>query len=216
MGNVCKWIIRIGLCFFLLAPSAFAAAPGNFSLGVYGGWGWGIASEGVEGYPSSEFSEGPVYGANLMYRFPGGFTMGVSFEQLEMDLKEFGYNYGTLKMNPLMVNFLYQGIPVGGRGFTGHGGIGLGVNFTSFEKGPDIEAVGAPGSAITVDTDEGFVFALYGGLDYFFTRNISMNLDGRFLLGTVDTSWRANGRPLPIGTFDIHSFQLLLGMRLWF
>jgi len=205
-----RLIIGIGLCFLLLATPAFAARPGNLSLGVYGGWAWGIADEGIDGDRHTEFEDGSVYGANLIYRFPGGLALGVSLEHLEMDLKEYGYNYGTIKMTPLMFNIFYQGIPVGGRGLTGHGGIGLGVNFTSFDKGPDIRPT------ISVDTDNGFIFALYGGVDYFFSPNISLNLDGRFLLGTVETSWKEFGSTLPVGDLNIHNFQLLLGLRVWF
>jgi hypothetical protein len=137
-------------------------------------------------------------------------ALGVSIEHLKMDLKEYGYNYGTIKMTPVMFNILYQGIPVGGRGLTGHGGIGLGMNFTSFDKGPDIR------STISVDTDNDFIFAIYGGFDYFFSPNISLNLDGRFLLGTVDTRWKEFGSTLPIGDLNIHNFQILLGLRVWF
>ena len=210
MTKACGWIVGIGLCLLLIGTPAFAAGPGNFSLGVFGGWGWGIADEGIDGRPDSEFEDGGVYGANLHYRFPGGFTLGLSVEHMEMDLKEFGNKYGKIKMTPVMLNILYQGIPVGGRGLTGHGGIGLGANFTSFDKGPDIRPT------ISVDTDDGFVFALYGGIDYFFTPNISMNVDGRFLLGTVETTWREFGSTLPIGDLNIHNFQILLGLRMWF
>lgn len=210
MGNPFRLVMGIGLCFLLLGTPSLAAGPGNFSLGVYGGWAWGIADEAVDGYPDTEFDDSPVYGANLIYRFPGGFALGVSVEHLEMDLKEFGENYGKIKMTPVMFNILYQGVPVGGRGLTGHGGIGLGVNFTSFNTGP------ATRSTISVDTDDDFVFAMYGGFDYFFSPNISMNLDGRFLLGTVDTNWKESGSTLPIGNLNISNFQLLLGLRVWF
>ncbi|MBP1717999.1 MAG: hypothetical protein H6Q43_1437 [Deltaproteobacteria bacterium] len=203
-------IVGIGICILLLGSPSFAAGPGNLSLGVYGGWAWGTADEGIEGYPHTEFDDGWVYGGSLIYRLPGGLALGVSLEHLEMDLKEFGESYGKIKMTPLMFNILYQGIPVGGRGLTGHGGIGLGVNFTSFDKGP------ATRPTVSVDTEDDFVFAIYGGFDYFFSRNISLNLDGRFLLGTVDSTWREYGFTLPIGEFNIHNFQLLLGLRLWF
>lgn len=205
-----KWMVAIGICFLLGGAPAFAAGPGNMSLGVFGGWAWGIADDAIDGYTSTEFDEGPVYGASLLYRFPGGLALGVSVERVEMDLKEFGDKYGTIKMTPVMLNILYQGIPVGGRGLTGHGGIGLGVNFTSFDRGP------ATRPTISIDTDDGFVFALFGGIDYFFTPHLSFNLDGRFLLGTVDTVWREFGSPLPIGEFNIHHFQIVLGLRMWF
>ncbi len=205
-----KGITGVGLFILLLGTPAFAAGPGNLSLGVFGGWGWGIADEGIDGYPHTEFDDGVVYGASLLYRFPRGFALGISVEHLEMDLKEFGEKYGNIKMTPVMFNILYQGIPIGGRGLTGHGGVGLGVNFTSFDKGP------ATRPTVAVDTDDDFIFAIYGGLDYFFTRNISMNLDARFLLGTVDASWREFGSALPIDEFNIHNFQLVLGLRLWF
>lgn len=210
MGKFFRLVMGVGLCIVVLGTPAFAARPGNLSLGVYGGWAWGIADEGIEGYWNTEFDDGAVYGASLLYRFPGGFTLGISIEHLEMDLKEFGESYGDIKMTPVMFHILYQGIPVGGRGLTGHGGIGLGINFTSFDTGP------ATRPTISVDTDDGFIFAIYGGVDYFFTRNISMNLDARFLLGTVDTTWTEFGRPLPIDEFNIHNFQIILGLRWWF
>ena len=210
MGKSLRLIMGIGLSILLLETPAFAAGPGNLSLGIYGGWAWGIADEGIEEYPHTEFDDGGVYGASLLYRLPGGLALGVSIEHLELDLKEFGENYGKIKMTPLMFNILYQGIPVGGRGLTGHGGIGLGVNFTSFDKGP------ATRPTVSVDTDDDFIFAIYGGFDYFFSRNVSMNLDGRFLLGTVDGTWREYGSTLPIGEFNISNFQLLLGLRVWF
>jgi hypothetical protein len=210
MVKSCSWIAGIGLCFLLLGAPALAAGPGNLSLGVHGGWAWGIADEAIDGFSNSEFDDAPVYGGSLLYRFPGGLALGVSIERLEMDLKEFGDTFGTIKMTPVMFNILYQGIPAGGRGLTGHGGIGLGVNFTSFDRGP------ATRPTIAVDTDNDFIFSIYGGLDYFFSPNISMNLDGRFLLGTVETKWREFGSTLPIGDLNIHNFQLLLGLRFWF
>jgi hypothetical protein len=71
MVNPFRWIIGIGLCLLLLGTPAFAVSPGNLSLGVYGGWAWGIADEAIEGRSNYEFDDGPVYGANLLYRFPG-------------------------------------------------------------------------------------------------------------------------------------------------
>jgi Outer membrane protein beta-barrel domain len=216
-----KWITGVGILFLFLAAPALAA-NGNFSLGVHGGWAWSIADEAVSGFPDTEFRNAPVYGGSLLYRFPGGLTLGVSVEHLKMDLKEFGDNFGKIKMTPVMFNILYQGVPYGGRGLTGHGGIGLGVNFNSFDKGSfitDLERANAVN--FSIDTDEGFVFSVGGGMDYFFAKNVSMNLDGRFLFGTIDTSWRVSGpggsaRVTDIDRFYIHSFQLLLGMRVWF
>ena len=216
-----KLILWIGIFFLFVSAPAFAAS-GNFSLGVYGGWAWGIADEAVRGFPHTEFEEAPVYGGSLLYRFPGGFTLGVSVDHLEMDLKEHGANFGKIKMTPVMFNILYQGMPYGGRGLTGHGGIGLGINFNSFDKGPFITDVErADGVNYSIDTDEGFVFSIGGGVDYFFTPRISMNLDGRFLWGTIDTSWRVSGpggsaQLTDIDRFNIHNFQILLGLRAWF
>jgi opacity protein-like surface antigen len=201
----------------LLTASPALAESGAFSIGAMGGWAWNIADYAVEGsftqYPQTEFKSGGVYGGSIMYRFPRGFALELCAERLSMKLKEEGVDFGKLTMTPLMLLLKYQGRPEKGTGFTGHFDIGGGINFTSFDKGSfitDLEK--ATAIKFDIKTDNSFVFEVGGGVDYFFTKNISANLDARVLGTNVGTS----GWKIDVDKFYASNFQILLGLRYWF
>ena len=212
------------------AIPAFAES-GKVSIGGFGGWFWSTAGEAVEGtsttYPDTEFKNSNVYGGSIMYRFPSGFALELCVVEMAMDLEELGEDLGTLNMTPVMLLFKFQGMPTNGIGFTGHADIGGGINFTSFDKGSSIKELeddfssfyGVPVS-VNVDTDDSFVFELGAGVDYFFIKNFSLSLDGRFLLGNVGTSWDVSvlgaSEEMDVDDFHISNFQGLLSARIWF
>ena len=206
----------------LLSASPVFAGSGRFSVGALGGWAWHIADEAVGGFPETEFKNSPVYGGTVMYRFSNGFALELCIKHLEMDLEEAGENFGTLKMTPLILFAKYQGMPVKGKGLTGHGDIGVGINFTSFDKGPFVKNLEITyGVNYSIDTDDSFIFELGGGLDYFFTKRFSLYLDARLMLGVVGTSWKVVGPggaiPLTeIDEFEPSNIHVLLGARFWF
>ena len=209
------WTLLIVILFLFTSTSALAA--GNFSLGVYGGVAIPIDDEAIEDYSDTEWdSNVPTFGGSLLYRFPGGFTLGISIDHLEMDMEEkLGIgNVGTIKMTPVMFNILYQGMPYRGIGITGHGGIGFGTNFTIWNDDPNFLS-----NNYSIDTDNGFIFSIGGGIDYFFTKSFSMNLDARFLLGIVDCTIKYDDgffRSIEDREMYISTFQTLLGLRFWF
>jgi outer membrane protein W len=215
-----KAVTLFFLLFFFLAPPVFAD-NGKFSVGALGGWAWSIADEAVDGFPDTDFKDSGVYGGSIMYRFHTGIAFELMAEHLELDLKENGTKFGTLKMTPVMLLLKYQGMPSTGSGFTGHADIGGGINFTDFEKGPylkDLEQ--SYGVTYSIDTDDSFIFTLGAGVDYFFTKHFSLTLDGRFLLGNVDTSWEVSGpggsaNINDIDTFKASTAQALAVLRLW-
>jgi opacity protein-like surface antigen len=214
---------RLRLMGFMAIVLLFTASPalaesGAFSIGAMGGWAWSVVDHAAEGsstqFPDTQFESHGVYGGSIMYRFPFGFALELCVEHLTMDLKELGDNYGTLKMTPVMLLLKQQGMPKAGTGFTGHADIGGGISLNSFDKGTaTTNAENALGVTFPIKVDNSFVFEVGGGLDYFFTKNISVNLDGRFLLTNVGTSgW---GR-LDLNKFYASNFQALFGVRYWF
>jgi hypothetical protein len=216
----CK-ILLLGATLIFLANPVLAQS-GTVSVGAFGGWAWSMADEAVAQFPHTEFESAGAYGGSIMYRFPSGFALELVFEKYEMDLVEFDEKFGTLQMTPVVLLFKAQGMPADGAGISGHAEAGLGINFTSFDKGPfvtDLEET--YGVRYTIDTDDSFVFELGAGLDYFFTKHFSLLFDFRFFLGNVDTTWTVSGPggTLPLGEIDefkASNFQFLAGLRLWF
>jgi outer membrane protein W len=210
------------LIIIIIMASPLTAQAGDISIGLFGGGAWSIVSEAVKGFPETEFKSSPVYGVSLLYRFPNGIALELCAKNLEMELEETGNKFGKLKMTPVLFLLKFQGKPISGSGLSGHFDLGGGINFTSFEKGglvTDLER--AYGVQYTIDTDNNFVFETGGGFDYFFTKNISINLDIRLMVGNVDTTWKASGGGgsttlNDIDTFQISNIQGLLGLRFWF
>jgi len=220
-----KTIFSVVFALFALCFSGrpvFAEGPGAFSIGAMGGGVAPIASEAVEGFPDTEWDTKGVFAGSLLYRFPSGFAIELLGESLDMELKENGASFGTLKMKPIMLLFKFQGMPVQESGWAGHGGIGGGINNTSFEKGTvltDLER--ASGATINITTDKAFVFELGGGADYFFNRHVSVNFDLKMLLCNVGTNWSVSGgggsATIPdINKFMVSNIQALAGLRVWF
>ncbi|NOZ26084.1 MAG: hypothetical protein GXO94_08375 [Nitrospirae bacterium] len=205
------------LVLFLTVSPAFGwSESGRFSIGVFGGSVNSIVDTAAEGsytvYPDTEFDGDRVLGGSIMYRFPSEFALELSVERFSMDLEELGVKFGTLNMTPVMLLLKVQGMPAGGTGLAGHADIGIGKSFNSFDKGPlitDLESTYK--TVIDIEVDDSFVFELGAGIDLFFTKNFSANLDGRFLLGNVDTS----GWGFDIDTFHVSNFQVLFGVRYW-
>jgi hypothetical protein len=208
----------VTISLLILGPTV--AEAGNFSIGGFGGYAWSVESEAIDGFEANEFDDGAVFGGSLMYRFDGGFALEFVVENYEFDLTESGEDAGNLKMTPLMLLFVYQGMPESGKGLSGHGSIGGGINLTSFSKGSYFESIEQSfGVNFDIDTDDSFIFELGGGLDYFFNKNFSMFLDARLLLGDVDFDARVSvpTTSLTIGdSFQASNFQALVGIRFWF
>jgi len=197
-------------------PALAESETGKFSIGVFGGRAYSIVDNAAEGaystYPDTEFKDGKVYGGSIMYRFPSELALELSVERFSMDLEESGVKFGTLNMTPVIFLLKVQSMPEGGTGLTGHVDIGVGKSFNSFDKGQFIaDLENTYGVEFNIDTASSFIFELGAGADLFFTKNISVNLDGRLLLGNVDTS----GWGFDLETFHVSNFQILFGIRYW-
>jgi len=60
------------------------------------------------------------------------------------------------------------------------------------------------------------MFELGAGMDYFFTKNISLALDFRLLSGNIDSEWDYNNGNSDDFKFMVTNIQGLLGLRVWF
>lgn len=144
-----------------------------------------------------------------MYRFPSGLALDLSgyHQQMKMEDDD-GTKWGTLKMTPLILSLKYYELPESGSGLGGHFGAGGGVVFSRFDKSNALrQAEQAAGVRLRMDTDPAPAFSFGGGLDYFFTENISLGISGRYLLTDIKTSG---------ANFKASNAQALMHLRFWF
>ena len=143
-------------------------------------------------------------------------ALAIAFQRLE-GLVEGSAKFGTLEMTPIILMLGYQSLPVQQKGVAFHASIGGGIASSEFEEGKfikDLEA--SSGENIDISQDDAFMFELGAGLDYFFTKNIALLLDFRWLIGTIDSDWDFGAGGTENYTFNVSNIQLVGGVRLWF
>ena len=194
--------------------------PNLYSIGVsYGGIS-GKSKEAIDGFKESEFVGKTVISGSFLVTFRNG-SAGIGVESFSMDLEETGANFGTLNLIPILFLLQWNKIPYGaGLGF--HAGMGGGIGISSFDNGQYITYLEQQfGVNYSVETSIAFVFEFKGGIQYFFSENISISIDGRLILGSVSTDWTVSAcsqsEQIPdFDSFSIGNFQYLAGLRAWF
>ena len=211
------FLVVVLVCILFITLSYAEDMP-SFSIGGFGGFtSEDMYSEPVEDYDDTEWKAGTVYGGSVMYRMANGFVLELLVKHFEMDAEENGSEIGTLKVTPILLMIGYQSMPKNQSGFAFHASIGGGVASSDFNKGDDIKDLErATGVKIDIENDDAFMFEMGAGVDYFFTRNIALTLDGRLVAGDIDSEWDFSNGNSEDFTFDTSNFQGLVGIRLWF
>jgi len=205
------------LAFIFSTPVALAGDNVSFSVGAFGGFATSMTGEAVDGYQDTEWETGGAFGGSIMYRMANGLMFELLIEQFEMGLEENGDDFGTLKATPILLMVGYQSLPKQITGFAFHATIGGGMASSDFEKGDVVKDLeNASGGNIDISNDSAFMFELGAGMDYFFTKNIALTLDGRFLSGSIDSKWKNNNGNTEDFTLQASNFQGLVGVRFWF
>jgi hypothetical protein len=205
----------------LVLPALFVgAAMAQVGIGFHGGLAGPAAKEGLAGFSETKFRRTETFGGSISYRTQRGVVVGVRAEQLRMRLKERDVDFGSLQMRPVLLFVGGQHKPAEGRGWSGHGQVGAGVAFTRFHKGVDVTNLERLfGGRFEVSTKTAPVFEMGGGVDYFFSRRLSLTTDFRVLLSNVGTRWEAVGvRRVPVQGFEkffASNGQALMGIRVW-
>jgi opacity protein-like surface antigen len=225
-----KYSKLAGLAILVIMLMAGPAAAQNYevgsmSIGIFGGYAFSVAGDADQDNEGSNFKHQFTGGGGVMYRFPMGFALELDaqylnfkFEQEGLDEGDDDTEIGKLTQVPLMLWAKWQGKVE--QGVTGHGGVGIGVNFTSFSLDDDyLTDLGLEDSGMKVEPKTAFVFGVNAGIDYFFTPEFSVSLDGKYLYSKVDydtTFDDASGEEDFEGTFNGHNISILLGLRYWF
>ena len=214
--------LAILVMLFMAGPAAAQDYQvGAMSIGIFGGYSFSVAGDALEDADGTEFKHQFTGGGGIMYRFPMGFALEIDAQYLnfkyEEEVDSDDVEFGKLTQVPLMLWAKWQGKVE--QGITGHGGIGAGVNFTSFDVSDDYrDALGVDGD-YEIDPDTAFVFGVNAGIDYFFTPEFSISLDAKYLYSKVDFegTYTEDGDETSFdGTFNGHNLSVLLGFRYWF
>lgn len=195
---------------------------GSMSIGLFGGYAFSVAGDAIEDADGTEFDHQFTGGGGVMYRFPMGFALELDAQYINFkyqeDVADETIEFGKLTQVPLMLWAKWQGKVE--EGVTGHGGVGVGINFTSFDVDDNwADELGVASGEFEVEPKTSFVFGVNAGIDYFFTPEFSISLDGRYLYSKVDydgTFTDTAGATDFEGTFNGHSVSVLLGFRYWF
>lgn len=239
MKNIFKSIysivILLGVIFFSLCSNAWAEDENSnpvpskssshssivFSFGVFGGGAIATPTEAVDGYKKTSFEYGTPLGASA-YIGSSGLGLEAYVENYKFKLTENSDDLGTLEMTPIVLCLKLQSIPKEKSGWGGHADLGVGYMISSFKTGSDIDSIAAeyPGISIDVKTDPAFIFDLGFGGDYFFTPNISLLMDFKWLFYSIKDSWTASymGQKIDLGidgNLQPSNIQLLLGVKYW-
>lgn len=221
---------RVKLLGLVLLIMAFTAAPamaaGHMGLSVKGGYAFNISGDAIDDADNTEWDTGGLTGqADLEYRFPAGFSLGVSGGYLGFtaNVKNSGVlsdDLGRLNLFPLMGVIKYQGMI--DQGFTGYGEIGAGVAFTGYDRGDYLKDMDAAlGTKTEIDTDSAFIGFIGGGIGYFFTPEWELTLGARVYLCNVDFTTKIKDRTtgVRISTTDdtllASNVSVLLGLTYW-
>jgi hypothetical protein len=197
----------------LFSPPSFAQAPPTFSIGGYGGIVLPMYynNGAIEGY-SDLWSEAGTFGIGALYRFKTGLAFELFAEQITMKIEDDLGDWGELEITPVFLLVKYQKLPRQERGLTYHFGGGLGL------ASSDFEATRAGTSGWNFSNDTAILLEGDLGIDYFFTKNFSLAMDCRIIIGHIDSHFTINGEPGgdPNPTFRFDNLQFLVGVKVWF
>jgi len=237
-------VMRIRSLAFVITLLLVSAVPalaetGSWNAGIEGGPAWGLGSEALENYINYNNEDlSWVYGGDISYRFPNGFAIGLGAKNFHVNVTKTNLDFpfdptGTglvarVDMTPVMVLFKWQGMPKGGTGLTAHVGGGVGISFNTIKGGEFLThlrtVAGFPAgtAADKLKVDDTFVLQGNAGLDYFFSKHFSTNLDGNIMYvpEMKSTGWNGVNAYYAGTPEQMHikatTFQLMLGMRYWF
>jgi len=206
-----------------------ARPPERFSAGVSFGQVLGYSSDAVDGFQDSEFETGTLTGANFTvffppqgfgssYNFAPRFGVEIRFEEYDMLLTENSFEFGRLKISSTIIAFKSQWMPVHPNMVGFHLDAGFGGGSCSFRKDSVLLAdEAAMGYYTEVDPGAPFIFALGGGVDFFFAPEACISLDLREAFVIADVDWYEDGLKRPeIDWFDASNTQFVLSLRVFF
>lgn len=194
--------------FLALAVGCFAGSvlaedlAGRFSVGVVGG--------GV--FPKDSEIDSTFYvGGNLAYGVNEYIALGGEVGYSSWDVEEVGVDYGEIRAVPLLADlYLRYPVEMGENKLVPYVVGGLGVVFYDYKESSFLKQYG-----VTVDVDPSFALKLGGGLEYFFTKNIALGVEGSYGWSEADVSVSGAGA-VASTSMDTNSWMVTGGIKYYF
>lgn len=191
----------------------------RIGFGASYGKSWPVTEEAVDEFSETKFVDSWVPSGSIMLRFPTGFALEVCAKKYEMVLRENDIDFGTINQTPIGLHLKYQGMPYGDFGVTSHVDVGIGINFSNFQKGSIIEELEfLTGVDLSIDTPDAFFVDMGAGLDIFLGKFISIGLEGRLYMGNIKSTWTYSGPAATVSQeykLYVSNAQVSVGLRFW-
>lgn len=196
-------VLFLALAVSCVIGVAFAEdLAGRFSVGVVGG--------GV--FPKdSEIDDAFYVGGNLAYGVNEYIALGGEVGYSSWDTEEGGVDYGEVRAVPLLADlYLRYPVEMGENKLVPYIVGGLGVVFYDYKESSFLKQYG-----VTADIDPSFALKLGGGLEYFFTKNIALGVEGSYGWSEADVSVSGAGA-VASTSMDTNSWMVTGGIKYYF
>ncbi len=196
-------VLCLALAIGCFAGSALAEdLAGRFSVGLVGG--------GV--FPKdSEIDDSFYVGGNLAYGVNEYIAVGGEVGYSSWDTEEGGVDYGEVRAVPLLADlYLRYPVEVGENKLVPYIVGGLGVVFYDYKESSFLKQYG-----VSVDVDPSFALKFGGGLEYFFTKNIALGVEGSYSWSEADVSVTGVGA-VPSTNADTNAWLVTGGIKYYF
>lgn len=152
-----------------------------------------------------------VIGGNFAYGINEYLAVGAEVGYTTWEDKEDGIDYGDIRAIPLLADvYLRYPTELGAQTVIPYAIGGIGVVFWEYDESSLLEA-----NSVVVDMDNSLGIKIGGGVDYFISESLALNLEGSYLWSDADASIAAFGTYTE-ATVDTDSFILTLGFKYYF
>ena len=158
-----------------------------------------------------------MYGVNGAYFFSNYFSIEFSadYSKTNIDLSGLGMtgDAGDVRSIPLLFTGRFS-VPIKNKALPYFGG-GFGYFFNDFDQNDStIEFLYGPGADVDIDNSWGFL--VNAGIDFFFTPNVALNFDFKYIWNEVEIGVDGASFPTDDEKFDLNMFVVGGGLKYYF
>jgi len=170
----------------------------------------GLVAGGV--FPKDNDIDNTWYlGGNFAYGINEYFAVGAEVGYTLWEDEEAGVDYGDIRAVPLLADvYLRYPTELGAQTVIPYIIGGIGVVFWDYDESSLLE-----NNSITVNMDNSLGVKIGGGVDYFVSNNVALNLEGFYLWSEADASISAFGT-YAAATVDTDSWIVTGGLKYYF
>ncbi|MBW1701755.1 MAG: OmpW family protein [Deltaproteobacteria bacterium] len=203
----------------LFSSMVLASDSSRFGIGIRGGFvfsGDDSITDATDGTMIDiDFDSSFMFGINTTYVMNDVLSMELSADyvldrDMEFTMPGQSMKGGEVSTIPLLWTLRIH-IPTNS-GFKPYIGGGVGWYFNGFDQDP-VWTASNPG--VNLDLDDGFAWHANAGVELFFTENVALNLDAKYIWSTADLKVIAPGS-YQMYEIDLDGFVVGMGLKFYF